>query len=409
MLTTAALDRAKPKDKPYKLTDSGGLFVLVTTTGSKLWRWKYRFQGKENLLALGRYPETGIKAARAARDEARLKLTRGVDPAAERRVARAVTADGDTFEAVAREWHAKRTGWTPGHAATTMGRLQRNVFPWLGQRHVAQITAPEVLAILRRIETRGHVETAHRVFYIVREVLTYAIATGRAQANVAAGLSSALSDRVVRNLPAVTDPAQVGALLRAVDDYAGTFIVRQAFRLAPLVFVRPGELRAAEWSEIDLDGAEWRIPAARMKRRIAHLVPLSRQAVAILRETRALTGSGVYVFPSARGAARPMSNAAITAALRRMGYSRDTMTWHGFRTIASTLLNEQGWNRDAIERQLAHGADDDVRAAYNRAEYLPERRRMMQAWADYLDELRARAAPAANPIPAPAGAVAPAA
>ncbi len=398
MLTTDKLERAKPAAKAYKISAGGGLFVLVTPSGSKLWRWKYRFQGRENLLALGRYPDVGVKAAGLARDDARLKLTRlGVDPNAERRLGGRLTDTGDSFEAIAREWHGKRTSWTPGHAATTMGRLERGVFPFIGTRSVAQITAPEVLALLRRIEGRGHIETAYRTFWIVREVLTYAIATGRATTNVVAGLSSALSDRVVRNLPAVTAPAEVGALLRAIDDYPGTFIVRQAFKLAPLVFLRPGELRAAEWAEIDLDAAEWRIPSARMKRRVPHLVPLSKQAIAILRETRALTGNGVYVFPSARGAVRPMSNAAITAALRRMGYDRDTMTWHGFRSLASTLLNEQGWNRDAIERQLAHGAADDVRAAYNRAEYLPERRKMMQSWADTLDQLRTRTGARSQP------------
>lgn len=406
-LTVPQLQAAKPRAKPYKLADGLGLYVLVTPAGSRLWRFKYRHDGRERLLAFGAFPEVTVTEARARRDDARKKLRDGVDPGAERRAAQAAAAPivGESLEALAREWHARQLHtWTEGHAHTTMRRLEAYVFPTLGKRLVREIEPGELLATLRRIEARGHLETAHRVHGIVREVFAYGIATGAAITNPATAVGrKALTPTKVRNLPAVTDPREVGALLRAIDDYPGTHIVRCAFRLAPLVFVRPGELRAAEWREFNLDAAEWRIPGERMKRGVAHIVPLARQALAILGETYALTGRGRYVFPSARGDDRPMSNAAITAALRRMGYDRQTMTWHGFRSIASTLLNEQGWNRDAIERQLAHGSDDEVRAAYNRAEYLPERRRMMQAWADYLDTLRGGNVVALHPIPASAG------
>ncbi len=391
-LTVPQLHAVQPRAKPYKLADGLGLYVLVTPAGARLWRFKYRHGGQERLLTFGRFPEVSTTKARAHRDDAREQLRAGLDPAAERRIQRmpAEPIAGETLQALALEWHTRQAGtWTPGHAHTTMRRLQCYVFPQLGTRPVRAIESPELLASLRRIEARGHLETAHRVHGILKEVFTYGIATGAASTNPAASVGrKALTPAKVRNLPAITDPREVGALLRAIEDYTGTFVVRCAFRLAPLVFVRPGELRAAEWREVDLDGAEWRIPGERMKRGVAHIVPLAVRAVAILREVHSLTGRGRYVFPSARGGNRPMSNAAITAALRRMGYDRDTMTWHGFRSIASTLLNEQGWNRDAIERQLAHGSDDEVRSAYNRAEYLPERRRMMQSWADYLDTLR---------------------
>lgn len=406
-LTLAKLHDAKPRAKPYKLADGLGLYVLVTPTGSRLWRFKYRHDGRERLLAFGAFPEVTITEARARRDDARKQLRDGIDPGAQRRAAQAVAEPvaGASVEALAREWHAKqRAAWTEGHANTTMRRLELYVFPTLGKRPVREIHPREVLDALLRIEARGHVETAHRVRGIVRDVFAYGIETFAVTENPVKELrSKALAKVKVRHLPAVTTPREVGALLRAIEDYPGTHIVRCAFRLAPLVFVRPGELRAAEWREFDLAGAEWRIPEHRMKRGIEHVVPLARQAVAILGEAHALTGRGRYVFPSARGDDRPMSNAAITAALRRMGYDRETMTWHGFRSIASTLLNQQGWNRDAIERQLAHGPEDKVRKAYNRAEFLDIRRQMMQAWADYLDTLRGAAGDALQPLPAAAG------
>lgn len=336
---------------------------------------------------MGVYPAVGLKQARDKRDAARKQLAAGIDPGLARKAER--SADADSFEAVAREWHAKRAqGWAPGHAGKVLGRLEREVFPWVGARPAGEVKAPELLAVLRRIETRGALELAHRAHQICGQVFRYAIATGRAERNPATDIRGALPPAKQRHHAAITDPKDIGALLRAIDGYRGSFVTQCALRLAPLTFVRPGELRKAEWLEFDLDAAEWRIPAERMKMRATHIVPLSRQAVEVLRELYPLTGSGRYVFPSERTRDRPMSENTVNAGLRRMGYAKDEMTGHGFRSMASTLLNEQGWHRDAIERQLAHGERDAVRAAYNYAEHLPERRRMMQAWASYLDGLK---------------------
>ena len=315
----------------------------------------------------------------------------GSDPSAERKLAKAKAAGN--FEDVAREWFAKFSGsmgWAASHSATVIRRLERDIFPWLGSLPIGEIAPAELLTTLRRVEARGALETAHRIKQVCGQIFRYAVATGRAERDPSADLRGALPPVHGVHLAAITEPQQIGGLLRAVEQYQGTLIVRCALRLAPLVFVRPGELRQAEWSEFDLDSAEpvWRIPAAKMKSRVEHLVPLSRQAVAILRELAPLTGEGRYVFPNDRGSHRPLSENAITCALRRMDYTSDQMTAHGFRTMASTLLNELGWSSDAIERQLAHSERNEVRAAYNRAEFLGERRRMMQAWADYLDGLR---------------------
>ena len=386
-LTDTAIRKAKPRERPYKLGDAGGLYLLVTPNGGRWWRLKYRHGGKEKLLSLGTYPDVGLKDARGRRDEARKQLAAGVDPGEARKATK--TAKADSLEAVAREWHAKYARlWVQTHADKIMRRLERDVFPWLGARSVGEVTAPELLAVLRRIEARGAVELAHRAHQNLGRIFHYAIATGRAERNPAIDIRGALPPAKERHHAAITEPKAVGELLRALDGYQGTPEVRAALRLAPLLFVRPGELRKAEWAEIDLDAAEWRIPAEKMKMRELHIVPLSRQAVAILRELRPLTGSGRYVFPSARTITRPMSENTVNAALRRIGYTKDEMTGHGFRSLASTLLNEHGWHRDAIERQLAHGERDAVRAAYNYAEHLPKRRKMMQAWADYLDSLK---------------------
>jgi integrase len=392
MLSDTAIRQAKPTVKPRKLFDASGLYLLVAPTGGKWWRLKYRFAGKERLLALGTYPDVGLKQAREKRDAARKLVAAGIDPGAQRKAAKAalVQRTEGSFEAVAREWFEKfSAGWAPTHAATIIRRLERDVFPWLGTRPAGEIAAPDLLTALRRVEARGALETAHRIHQVCGQVFRYAVATGRAQRDPSADLRGALPPVREKHHAALTEPKQVGALLRAINEYQGTFVTRCALRLAPLVFVRPGELRKAEWSEFDLDGATWRIPAARMKMGAEHVVPLSRQAVEILREVKPLTGASRYVFPGARTAGRPMSENTITAALRRMGYSRDEMTGHGFRTIASTMLNELGFSADAIERQLAHAERDGVRDAYNRAEYLSERNRMMQAWGDYLDSLAA--------------------
>ncbi len=293
---------------------------------------------------------------------------------------------------MAREWYAKFSPtWTKEHAARILQRLTLNVFPWIGARPVGGITAPELLAVLRRIEASGRLETAHRAHQNCGQVFRYAVATGRAERDPSGDLRGALPPASKSHYAAVTEPKAIAGLLRAIDGYTGSFVTTRALRLAPLVFVRPGELRRAEWAEIDLDAAEWRIPAAKMKMRAPHVVPLADQALAILRELHPLTGRGRYVFPGARSAERPMSENAVNAALRYMGYDSDVMTGHGFRALASTTLHEQGWPSDIIERQLAHAERNKIKAAYNRAEHLPERRRMMQAWADYLGGLKAGA------------------
>jgi integrase len=393
-LTDTSIRNAKPKEKAYKLADERGLFMLVHPNGGRYWRFKYRFEGKEKLLALGVYPDVPLKDARERRDDARKQVAAGIDPSLQRKAQKATKEFGaaNSFEAVAREWFAKHSpNWVASHADKIIRRFEKDVFPWLGSRPIARITAPELLAVLRRIESRGALETAHRALQNCGQVFRYAVATGRAERDPSGDLRGALPPAKPKHHASIIDPKAIGAMLRAIDGYQGSFITKCALKLAPLVFVRPGELRKAEWSEFNLDAAEWRIPTARMKMREQHIVPLSTQGVAILRELQALTGNGRYVFPGARTNGRPMSENTVNAALRRLGYKGDEMTGHGFRSMASTHLNEQGWHRDAIERQLAHAERDEVRSAYNYAEHLPERRRMMQAWADYLDGLAAGA------------------
>jgi len=389
-LTDTKVRTVKPKEKPFKIADGKGLFLVVQPNGSKYWRFRYRFADKEKLLALGTYPDVTLADARRKRDEARKQLADAVDPSMAKQLkkrAQRLTAE-NSFETIAREWHIKFSAkWTPEHGAKILIRLEKDIFPWLGTRSITEINAPELLSVLRRIENRGALETAHRTLQYCGQVFRYAIATGRAERDISFDLRGAIPPVKKRHLASITNPKQIGTLLRALKDYNGHLITKCALRLAPLVFVRPGELRQAEWSEINFESAEWRIPAEKMKMRITHIVPLSAQALTILQEIQPLTGNGKYVFPSLRTFRRPMSNNAVLAALRRMGYAKDEMTGHGFRSMASTLLNEQGWNRDAIERQLAHAERNNIRAAYNYAEYLPERRRMMQHWADYLDAL----------------------
>jgi integrase len=386
-LSDTAIRNAKAKDTPYKLADEKGLYALINQAG-KYWRFDYRFEGKRKTLAFGVYPDVPLKDAREKRDEARRKIAAGIDPGAERKATK--TAQAETFEAIAREWFEKvsRT-WTAGHAENVLTRLEQNIFPWLGARPIRDITAPDLLTALRRTEERGAPETARRLRQTCGQILAYGIATGRNDRNPASDLRGALPPASKKKHHAsITEPKAIGGLLRAIESYQGGLVTKAALKLAPLVFVRPGELRGAEWSEFNLEAAEWRIHAERMKMREQHIVPLSRQAVAILRELHPLTGNGRFLFPGERTRERPMSNNTILGALRRMGYAKDEMTGHGFRSMASTLLNEQGWHRDAIERQLAHSERDAVRAAYNYAEHLPERRKMMQAWADYLDGLK---------------------
>lgn len=391
-LTAVTIRNAKPSDTPKRLYDGGGLYLEVMPNGSRYWRMKYRHAGKEKRIAFGVYPEVSLSEARAKRDAARAAIREGRDPSAERKAdkLRASLSAETTFEAIGREWLAKQK---PKLAVSTYAKsewmLVDNVYPWLGSRPIVEIEAPELLAVLRRIEARGAHETAHRTKEKCGQVFRYAIATGRASRDPSADLRGALAPIVRTSRAAVTDPSLMGDLLRALDGYTGQFPTRCALRLAPLLFVRPGELRHAEWSEIDLGAAEWRIPARKMKMREAHTVPLSPQAVAVLHELHPLTGRGRYLFPSLRSPHEPMSENTVNAALRRLGYDKDTMTGHGFRAMASTRLNEMGWPPDVIERQLAHAERNKVRAAYNRAQYMAERKRMMAAWADYLDQLRA--------------------
>ena len=391
-LTDPAIRNAKPGEKPIKLADEKGLYLLIVPAGGKWWRLDYRFAGKRKTLSMGTYPEVSLKEARDKRDDARKQLAQGIDPGETRKAMKAAqSAEADTFEVVAREWHTKFSPtWTPEHGERIIRRFERDIFPWMGKRPIREITAPELLAALRRIESRGALDTAHRAHQNCGQVFRYAVATGRADRDPSGDLRGALPPVRDKHHASITDPKGIGELLRAIDDYRGSFVTQCAMRLAPLVFVRPGELRSAEWSEFDFDKAEWRIPGEKMKMRDPHIVPLSTQAAAILLELQPLTGRGRYVFPSARtpNGDRCMSENAVLAALRRLGYTKDEMTGHGFRSMASTLLNEQGWHRDAIERQLAHTERNAVRAAYNYAKHLPERRKMMQAWADYLDGLK---------------------
>ena len=391
-LTDPAIRNAKPGDKVLKLFDEKGLYLLINPNGSRWWRLDYRFGGKRKTLSMGVYPETGLKDARAKRDEARKMLEKGIDPSQAKKAQKTSDSGADSFETIAREWHQKFSeNWATTHSSKIIRRLELNVFPWIGKRPITDIKAPELLTVLRRIEERGAVDTAHRASQNCGQVFRYAIATGRAERDPVPDLRGALPPARETHHASIVDPKEIGSLLRAIDGYEGGLIVRCALRLAPLVFVRPGELRKAEWSEINWDKAEWTIPAQKMKMREKHIVPLSRQAIDVLREIQPLTGEGKYLFPSPRTSDRPMSDNAVLSALRRMGYTGDQMTGHGFRSMASTLLNEQGWNRDAIERQLAHAERDSIRAAYNYAEHMPERKRMMQSWADYLDQLRAGA------------------
>lgn len=375
-------------NKRYRITDEKGLYLEVAPSGGKWWRFKYRFEGKEKRLSLGVYPDISLKEARQKRDEFRKQVANGIDPSDTRKTEKITEAGLESFEYVAREWHNKfSNNWTEGHAARTLTRIENDVFPWLGKRNINEIVAPELLTVLRRVENRGALETAHRINQICGQVFRYAIATGKAERDISADLKGALPPTRVKHHASITEPKQVGELMRAINSYSGAFITAIALKLSPLLFVRPGELRQAEWSEIDFENGEWRIPAEKMKMRELHIVPLSKQVILLLNELKPLTGNGKYLFPSIRTITRPMSNNTINAALRRLGYTKEQMTAHGFRSMASTILNEQGWNRDAIERQLAHSEKDGVRAAYNYAQYLPERKKMMQAWADYLEGL----------------------
>ncbi len=394
-LTDTAIRKAKPDTKQKKLFDEKGLFLLISPKGGKWWRLKYRFDGKEKLLSLGVYPDISLKEARERRDEARKLLANDIDPSANRKNQKAARVEhaANSFEVVAREWFTKQAvNWSKSHATRIIRRLERDIFPWMGGSPIAEITAPQLLKVIQRIEERGILETAHRALGNCGQVFRYAIATGRAERDVSADLRGALPPVKGTHFAAITEPAQVAGILRALDGYSGTLVVRCALQLAPLVFVRPGELRHAQWEDIDLGGAEWRYTVT--KTDTQHIVPLARQAVEILQELYPVTGHGRYVFPSARNPKgdRAMSDNAILSAMRRMGIEKDEMTGHGFRAIARTILDEVlGFRPDYIEHQLAHAVRDPNGRAYNRTAHLPQRKEMMQAWADYLDQLKAGA------------------
>ncbi len=400
-LTNTAVKNAKPREKPYKLFDGGGLYLEVRPNGSRWWRLKYRIDGKEKRVSLGVYPDVGLKKARTRRDDARALLADGIDPSEHRKADKATSAEQTTnsFEAIGREWFAKyRPSWSKKHADRILSSLQRDVFPWLGKKPITKISPPELLQTVRRIEERGALETAHRTLANCGQIFRYAVATGRAERDISADLKGALPPfRNKKHLAAITDPKKVGKLLRLFDSYEGTLPVRCALRLAPLVFVRPGELRHAQWEDVDLEHAEWRYLVT--KTQTQHIVPLARQAVEILEELKPLTGKGRYVFPSARNPRgnRPMSDNAILAAMRSMGIDKEEMSGHGFRAMARTILDEVlGFRPDFIEHQLAHAVRDPNGRAYNRTAHLPDRKKMMQDWADYLNKLKAGAE--VNPI-----------
>ena len=392
-LTDAAIRTAKPAAKPVRMFDGGGLYLEVSPAGGKLWRLKYRIAGKEKRLSMGTYPDVGLKDARERRDAARKLLANGVDPGENRKVQKAarLERDANSFEVIAREWFAKnRDTWAVSHSDKIIIRLENDVFPWLGGKAIAEITASDVLSVIRRIEGRGTLDTAHRSKGNISQVMRYAIATGRAERDPCPDLRGALPPINKSNFASITDPVKVAELLRAMEAFSGTFVVKSALLLAPLLFVRPGELRKAEWAGFDLDKAEWRYLVTKTK--TEHLVPLAKQAVAILRELHALTGQGRYVFPG-RDPQRSMSEAAVNAALRRMGYDTKTeITGHGFRAMARTILHEELHQKpEVIEHQLAHSVSDALGTAYNRTKFLKERKAMMQLWADYLDKLKAGA------------------
>lgn len=415
-LSDTAIRKAKPGEKPRKMFDGGGLYLELRPNGGRWWRLKYRIGGKEKLLALGTYPEVSLAQARQRRDDARRLLAAGTDPGEARKAAKTAEAAEaqaqarrlaglpvlGSFKAVALQWLAEvhEPKVSPRYAARSRQQLEADVFPWLGDRPAREITAPQVLEVLRKVQARGALDTAHRVKQTIGLVMRYAIATGHAERDPTPDLREALPTQTTQHFAAILDPARVGELLRALDGYTGQPGTRAALQLAALTFQRPGNVRAMRWAHLDLEAAQWVIPAAEMKRSkqeketgADHIVPLATQAVAILRELEPLTGAGEYCFPGLRSRKRPISDVTMNAALRRLGFGTDEHTAHGFRALARTLIREQLPDMDPewIEVQLAHGKRGPLGAAYDRTQYLAQRRRMMQAWADYLDRLRSGA------------------
>lgn len=399
-LSDTKISKAKPSDKPQRLFDGGGLYLEVAPTGGKLWRWKYRYGGKEKRLALGIYPDVTLAEARKKHAQGRTLLASGIDPGEHRKAEKAAGEEraANSFEVVAREWlGVKAHEWTARQLEKETARLEKHAFPWIGGRPVGDLGVRDIRPQIDRLAKAGHLEQAHRLRFQLSRVFQFAIATARAERDPAADLKAVLPARRKESFPTITDPTKVGELLRAIDGFAGTFPVACALKLAPLWFCRPGEIRMAEWAHFDLDAKQptYRVPPANRKLRRAdkenpntppHVIPLSEQALTILRELKQVTGRGKYLFPSARDPKRSMSDGTINAALARIGY-KGVLVGHGFRHMASTLLNELGWSKDVVERQLAH-KEPGVAGIYNKAQHLVERGRMMQAWADHLDVLR---------------------
>jgi integrase len=408
----ATIKAVRPGDPRKRLNDGDGLYLLLSVKGgAHAWRFDYSHHGRRKTISLGTYPDTSLALARRKADQARQLVAEDIDPSQKRkaekeswaqaRIADEREAQGlppiDSFEAVAREWYAvKKDGWSPSYGERIIARLENDVFPYIGKVPVAEVTPPQLLEVMRRIEARGVLETAHRALQDCSQALRYAVATGKAPSNPARDLKGALRRPMPKHFPAITEPKRLGELLRAIDSYAATAVVRAALKLAPMLLLRPGELRFAEWPEIDLDAAMWTVPAIRMKRELRqklhgapHLVPLPRQAVEVLRELHPLTGHAKMVFRGERHHDRAMSENTINAALRAMGFSADEVTGHGFRATARTMLQEHlGFDPDVIEAQLAHAVRDNLGRAYNRTEFVEQRRKMLQAWANYLDQLR---------------------
>ena len=395
-LTDTAIRSAKPGNKPIKLSDGEGLYLEVAPSGGKWWRLKYRFHGKEKRISLGVYPAISLKEARKRRDEAKEQIAHGLDPSEQKKAVKVATIaeqkeKENTFEAVAREWF---TSYSPTLSEKHVKKLQRyldnSIFPVFGGKPVSTVEPSDILAVARPKEAKGRIETAHKICQLCGQVLEFAKITGRIKYNVGTGLSRALQPIRAQSYPAVTEPKAIGVLLRDIDAHEGYFSIKYFLKILPFVFTRPSELRLAQWDEINFDAAMWRIPAKRMKMRREHTVPLARQVVALLAELKTLCGTSPFLFPSTRAKTDTISDVGPLAALRNIGYSKEKMCLHGFRAMASTNLNELGYRADVIEAQLAHKELDAVRLAYNRAEYTEERRKMMQGWADYLDELRGK-------------------
>ena len=389
-LTNIQIFNIKPRDKSYKLFDSEGLYLQVNPTGSKCWRLKYRFNKKERTLSFGQYPEVSLSEAREARSVAKKNLSAGKDPNAVKKAKlHQNNVDGsNTFEFIATEWHQKyKVKWVDKTSARIINLLKRYIFPFIGNIPITRLKASDVLSAIQKIESQGKVDTAHRALQVCGQIFRFAIATDRGSIDFSSVLKGALTPVKVKHHSSITSPKDFGRLLIDIDNYEGAYLTQQALKLAPLVFVRQGELRHAEWAEINFEKKEWRIPAEKMKMRVVHIIPLSNQALLILKDIKNQAGASKYLFPCVTSIKRPMSENTVNMALKRMGY-KDRHTAHGFRSTASTILHEQGWAHDVIELQLAHKVGNAVAAAYNYATYIPERQKMMQHWADYLDNLR---------------------